>query len=175
MNDKGPIVLVVLVAMMACLVMMALTSNITGDAAAAQQAQAAIEAARAAQVSAAGSAAANFGLTLAVIGLGVVNLALLGGMGWLVWRRRSIHPASATRTGSGKWVSGPNAQWGMVEEREPQRLRGADPMDKIERMVMLQMMRSMLPPSNSADQAQGGTGLRRIGEEDERWDDGFGG
>lgn len=105
-------------------------SSMADSAAQVAAAQAAIEAARAAQIAATGQAVSSSLLTLLVFLFGVTILALLGGIGYLVYERRR----------SGRWIAGPNARW-QTTRPEPPAVRQADPMQQLVQLEMLRYLR----------------------------------
>lgn len=118
-------------------VLLVAASSMADSAAQIAAAQAAIEAARAAQIAAGGQAVSSGLLTLVVLVLGVAILALLGGIGYLVYERRA---------GRSRWVPGPNAHW--QTRPQPPALRQPDALQQLVQLEMLRYLRDgqKLPP-----------------------------
>jgi len=101
------------------------------------QAQAAIEAARAAQIAAAGQAVNSALLTALVVATGFTLLAVLIVLAYLVYTRQK-------QQRTGKWLPGPNARWGRVEDASrPVALPQGDPLQQLVQLELLRYLRQM--------------------------------
>jgi len=125
MNRFGLVAIIVVV-----LVVLIAASSMADSAAQVAAAQAAIEAARAAQIAATGQAVSSSLLTLLVFLFGVTILALLGGIGYLVYERRR----------SGRWTARPNARW-QITRPQPPAVRQTDPIQQLVQLEMLRYLR----------------------------------
>lgn len=102
------------------------------------QAQAAIEAARAAQIAAAGQAVNSALLTALVVATGFTLLAVLIVLAYLVYTRQKQQQKA------GKWLPGPNARWGRVEDASrPVALPQGDPLQQLVQLELLRYLRQM--------------------------------
>lgn len=100
------------------------------------QAQAAIEAARAAQIAASGQAINTAVLTALVVAFSFALLVALILLGYLLYQRNKPQP-------QGKWLPGPNARWGRVEDA-PRPVSLPQPHgDPIQQLVQLELLRSL--------------------------------
>ncbi len=101
--------------------------------ASAQTAKAAIEAGRAAR-------AASVGNTVAIIGILVLVVLLLGVTAYALYLRlRLAHVAGAANSGGGRWISGPNARWGKAGPGD----HGAQNLPSLDALVQLQMLQTL--------------------------------
>jgi len=98
------------------------------------QAQAAIEAA---QIAAAGQAVNSALLTALVVATGFTLLAVLIVLAYLVYTRQKQQK-------TGKWLPGPNARWGRVEDASrPVALPQGDPLQQLVQLELLRYLRQM--------------------------------
>ncbi|MEJ5315225.1 MAG: hypothetical protein WHS45_12690 [Anaerolinea sp.] len=103
------------------------------------QAQAAIEAARAAQIAASGQAVNTTLLTLLVVAFGFALLVALIALAYLLYQRNRQQAQP-----QGKWLPGPNARWGRVEDApRPVSLPQGDPLQQLVQLELLRYLRQM--------------------------------
>lgn len=141
--------MVIFLIIVALLALLAIAVSVSMQARAdALQAQAAIEAARAAQIAAGGQAINSAMLTALVVAFGLALLVALIALAYLLYQRQVRQPQPQ---GKGKWMPGPNARWGRVEEQPGAvYLSQGDPLQQLVQLELLRYLRQMNTPSLSS-------------------------
>jgi preprotein translocase subunit SecG len=146
-----------IIIVLALIVILALVASMASSAATANQAQAAIEAARAAQIASAGQTAATLQITVMAVLLVIVVIGAVVLVGWMFLRMRRMEQAmtqmdSGSQQPAGKWLSGPNANWGRVGpgQQQPALQQPASPIDALVALMLADRIEQGHQPQHTA-------------------------